>query len=72
MSFAIYGLFYNSIAWRGMLVVGVLPAFAVIYVRFFVKEPEVWVENRRLRKAHQRVVKAPLFSTSGAVCSPTP
>jgi MFS transporter, SHS family, lactate transporter len=45
-----------------MLVVGVLPAFAVIYVRFFVKEPEVWVENRRLQKAHQREVKAPLFS----------
>ena len=51
MSFAIYGLFYNSIGWRGMLIVGVLPALAVIYVRFFVKEPAVWVENRRLQKA---------------------
>ena len=53
MSFAIYGLFYNSIGWRGMLIVGVLPALAVVYVRFFVKEPEVWVENRRLQTAHQ-------------------
>ncbi len=34
MSFAIYGLFYNSIGWRGMLIVGVLPALAVVYVRY--------------------------------------
>jgi SHS family lactate transporter-like MFS transporter len=32
MSFAIYGLFYNSIGWRGMLMVGVLPALAVLYI----------------------------------------
>ncbi|HEX4365737.1 MAG TPA: MFS transporter [Rhodopila sp.] len=62
MSFAIYGLFYDSIGWRGMLMVGVLPALAVVYVRFFVKEPEVWVECRRLQKAQQREVKVPLFS----------
>ena len=31
LSFAIYGLFYNSIGWRGMLIVGVLPALAVVY-----------------------------------------
>lgn len=62
MSFALYGLFYNSIGWRGMLIAGVLPAFATVYVRFFVKEPAVWVENRRLQKAEKREVKAPLFS----------
>jgi len=62
MSFAIYGLFYNSLGWRGMLIVGVLPAFAVLYVRFFVKEPEVWVENRRLQRTQNREVKVPLFS----------
>jgi SHS family lactate transporter-like MFS transporter len=61
MSFAVYGLFYDSIGWRGMLMVGVLPALAVFYVRFFVKEPEVWVENRRRQKAENREVKAPLF-----------
>ena len=38
LSFAIYGLFYNAIGWRGMLWVGIVPALAVIYVRFFVKE----------------------------------
>jgi SHS family lactate transporter-like MFS transporter len=62
LSYAIYGLFFNSIGWRGLLWVGVLPALAVVYVRFFVKEPEVWAENRRLQRTQKREVKAPLFS----------
>ncbi len=62
LSFAIYGLFYESIGWRGMLWVGVLPALAVVYVRFFVKEPEVWVENQRIQKTQKREVRAPLIT----------
>jgi MFS transporter, SHS family, lactate transporter len=62
LSFALYGLFFNTIGWRGLLLVGVLPALAVVYVRFFVKEPEVWVENRQIQRATQREVRAPLFS----------
>jgi SHS family lactate transporter-like MFS transporter len=60
LSSGIYALFYDYIGWRGMLWIGVLPALSVFFVRFFVKEPEVWVENRRLQQATQRVVKAPL------------
>src|SRR5579872_4884450 len=62
LSSLIYGLFYDQIGWRGMLWVGVLPALSVVYVRFFVKEPEVWVENRRLQRTQQREVRAPLIS----------
>jgi SHS family lactate transporter-like MFS transporter len=62
LSFACYGLFFNTIGWRGLLWIGVLPALAVFYVRFFVKEPEVWVENRRLQRTQQREVRAPLVS----------
>jgi SHS family lactate transporter-like MFS transporter len=61
LSSLIYGLFYNSIGWRGMLFIGVLPALAVLYVRRYVKEPEVWVENRRQQRAQQREVRAPLI-----------
>src|SRR5919198_3019223 len=49
LSAAAYGLLYDYIGWRGLLMMGVLPAFLIIYVRFFVKEPPVWVENRRLQ-----------------------
>src|ERR1700739_2409363 len=62
LSFACYGLFFNTIGWRGLLWIGVLPALAVFYVRFFVKEPEVWVENRQLQRTQQREVRAPLVS----------
>src|SRR5271156_6717998 len=60
LSSACYWLLFDRFGWRGMLWIGILPAFAIIYVRFFVKEPEGWGENNRLQKAQNRVVKAPL------------
>jgi MFS transporter, SHS family, lactate transporter len=62
LSSAAYGLLYDSIGWRGLLWMGILPAFLIIYVRFFVKEPPVWVENRRLQRSQHREVRIPLFS----------
>jgi MFS transporter, SHS family, lactate transporter len=62
LSFACYGLFFNTIGWRGLLWIGVLPALAVLYIRFFVKEPEVWVENQRIQRATKREVRAPLVT----------
>ena len=60
LSSACYWLLFDRFGWRGMLWIGIAPALAIVYVRFFVKEPEVWVENQRLQKASKRVVKAPL------------
>ena len=62
MSSALYGLFYDYLGWRGLLMIGILPALLVIYIRIFVKEPEVWVENRRQQKLQNREVRAPLLS----------
>ena len=62
LSSAIYGLFYAYIGWRGMLWIGVLPALSVFYVRKFVKEPPIWLENRRRQRVEQREVRAPLIS----------
>jgi MFS transporter, SHS family, lactate transporter len=62
LSSAAYGLLYTHIGWRGLLWLGVVPALTVLYVRFFVKEPPVWVENRRRQRAEQREVRLPLFS----------
>ncbi len=52
----------RPIGWRGLLWIGILPAFVVIWIRFYVKEPEVWVENKRLQRESKTEVKAPLFS----------
>jgi MFS transporter, SHS family, lactate transporter len=62
LSSAAYGLLYDSIGWRGLLALGVLPALLIVYVRIFVKEPPVWVENRRLQRTQHREVRTPLFS----------
>jgi len=57
-----YGFLYDFVGWRGLLWIGILPAFVVIWIRYYVKEPEVWVENKRQQRAMKAEVKAPLFS----------
>lgn len=61
LSSACYWLLFDQFGWRGMLWIGIAPALAIVYVRFWVKEPEVWVENNRRQKAENRVVTAPLL-----------
>jgi SHS family lactate transporter-like MFS transporter len=61
LSSLIYGLFFKYLGWRGMLWIGVLPALALVYVRYFVKEPAVWLENRRLQRTQRREVRVPLL-----------
>ncbi len=57
-----YALLYDAIGWRGLLVIGVLPALLVVYIRRYVKEPEVWVKNRAIQREQSREVRTPLFS----------
>lgn len=50
----IYGTLFPLIGWRGMFVIGALPAFLVIYIRTKVDESPAWlqgnVENRAKRQ----------------------
>src|SRR4030081_2749629 len=50
MSALAYGFLFDLIGWRGLLWIGILPAFVVLWIRYYVKEPEVWVENRRQQR----------------------
>lgn len=61
LSSIVYGLLYSHLGWRGMLLIGVLPALAVVWVQKNVKEPEVWVENRRKQREEKKEVRAPLL-----------
>ena len=61
LSSLVYGMFYSYIGWRGMLWVGILPALALVYIRFFVHEPAVWLENRQLQRTQKREVRIPLL-----------
>jgi SHS family lactate transporter-like MFS transporter len=57
-----YGFLYEHIGWRGLLWIGIVPALAVIWIRFYVKEPEVWADNKRLQVEKKAQVKLPLLA----------
>lgn len=58
----LYATIFDYVGWRGMLWMGILPALAVVWIRAYVKEPEVWLENQRQQKAKKSEVRAPLFA----------
>jgi SHS family lactate transporter-like MFS transporter len=45
----VYWTVYDSIGWRGMFVVGVIPALLVLYLRISVKESPVWEATQATR-----------------------
>jgi len=57
-----YGFLYDSIGWRGLLWIGIVPALAVVWIRFYVKEPPVWAENKHKQTAEKQEVTLPLFT----------
>ncbi len=50
----VYGTLFSYIGWRGMFVVGALPAFLVIYIRTKVTESPAWQQSRAARVAAPR------------------
>lgn len=45
----VYGLFFDRFGWRGMFMVGVLPALLVLFIRIWVKESPVWEKTHATR-----------------------
>ena len=62
LSALMFALLNDAIGWRGLLWIGVLPALAVVWVRKYVKEPPVWLENRKKQREQKREVRAPLIA----------
>ena len=51
----VYGTAFHFVGWRGMFVIGALPAFLVIYIRTKVDESPAWAQGRVSRKAEGRL-----------------
>lgn len=51
----VYGTLFSFVGWRGMFVIGALPAFLVIYIRSKVDESPAWLQGRVSRKAESRL-----------------
>jgi MFS transporter, SHS family, lactate transporter len=46
-----FGTLFPLVGWRGMFVIGVLPAFLVIYIRSKVDESPAWLQGEKAEKA---------------------
>jgi MFS transporter, SHS family, lactate transporter len=53
----VYGTLFPMVGWRGMFVIGALPAFLVIYIRTQVDESPAWLHGRVSRQAESRLGK---------------
>jgi SHS family lactate transporter-like MFS transporter len=54
----VFALFFDRIGWRGLFMVGALPALLVIYLRAKVPESSVWENARRAPPQERRIVAA--------------
>ncbi len=57
MAALVYGTVFRFVGWRGMFVIGALPAFLVIYIRTKVDESPAWLQGRAARDAESRLGK---------------
>lgn len=54
----VYGLFFDHIGWRGLFMIGALPALLVLYVRAKVPESAVWEKGHRAPPQDRKVFSA--------------
>ena len=57
MAALVYGTLFNIVGWRGMFVIGALPAFLVIYIRTKVDESPAWLQGRVSREGKSHLGK---------------
>jgi len=55
MAALVYGTLFSMVGWRGMFVIGALPAFLVIYIRTKVDESPAWLQGRVSRQAESHL-----------------
>src|ERR1700736_125738 len=55
MAALVYGTLFRFVGWRGMFVIGALPALLVIYIRTKVDESPAWAQGRVSRNAERRL-----------------
>src|SRR5271169_2042470 len=57
MAALVFGTAFRFVGWRGMFLIGALPAFLVIYIRTKVNESPAWEQGRVSRNAETRLGK---------------
>jgi SHS family lactate transporter-like MFS transporter len=65
MAALVYGTLFSYVGWRGMFVIGALPAFLVIYIRTKVHESPAWKQGQIKAKAKGHL-KADMMTFAGS------
>jgi SHS family lactate transporter-like MFS transporter len=60
MAALVFGTAFRFVGWRGMFVIGALPAFLVIYIRSKVDESPAWLQGQVSKKVKQPLGKGVL------------
>jgi SHS family lactate transporter-like MFS transporter len=68
---AAFALLFHWIGWRGLFILGAMPALLVFYVQARVKESPVWLEGARKRKLRAAGVGRPATPTNLLAFLPT-
>jgi SHS family lactate transporter-like MFS transporter len=53
----VFGMAFRFVGWRGMFVIGALPAFLVIYIRTKVDESPAWLQGQANKNPQRRLGK---------------
>jgi MFS transporter, SHS family, lactate transporter len=53
----VYGTLFPVFGWRGMFVIGALPAFLVIYIRTKVDESPAWLKSNTMRRRENHLMR---------------
>ncbi len=59
MAALVFGTAFQFVGWRGMFVIGALPAFLVIYIRSHVDESPAWLQGRAAKKVAKKTESGP-------------
>src|SRR4051812_46895546 len=65
MAALVYGTVFQYVGWRGMFVIGALPAFLVIYIRTKVDESPAWKEGRGAARTSDRTASKGILTYLG-------
>ncbi|MDI2112788.1 MFS transporter [Commensalibacter nepenthis] len=63
----VYALFFDSLGWRYLFIIGAFPILLVIFIHFFVQESAVWLAAKNQEKA-KRTRILPIAMNNWQVC----
>ncbi|MDI2091163.1 MFS transporter [Commensalibacter oyaizuii] len=62
----IYALFFNSLGWQYLFIIGTFPILLVVFIYFFVEESSTWLKNKSAQKTTIAIM--PIIRSNWNIC----